>query len=213
MADHNITVHRLKDMTDAEIEHFVAFNTKAYEGDSSMQMLLGGNWNLSGQLARAMLVATLLEGQVYVAKGGDRIVATGLWFRPGTELFGTEKQRAASGFYDFLNMLTPEFQNWYSQTYPDTLKREELFTDEELARRWWCSNLVTDPEFQGRGYGKAIIRAVEQEKAKEKGEFIALATAVPLNVEKYHSMGFADKGAFELESPLKRIKVHVLYRS
>ena len=55
-------------------------------------MLVGGDWSLVGELGRAMLLATLLEGEVYAVREseqGGRIVAIGLWYRPGTALFGT----------------------------------------------------------------------------------------------------------------------------
>ncbi|KAJ8090154.1 hypothetical protein PM082_018739 [Marasmius tenuissimus] len=217
MASPNISVQWLKSMTDREIDEVVRFHTKAYEGDPSLRMLVGGDWSLSGELGRAMVLATLLEGEVYIARESqqrDRIVALGLWYRPGTALFGTEEQRAKSGFNDFFGKLTPEFQQWYKSTYPDTceLELEKLFPGTESSKKWWCSNLVVDPEFHGRGYGKAIVEAVEQ-KAKEKGEFIALATALPLNVKKYHSMAFRERGTFKLDSPLDEpIIVHVLAR-
>ncbi|EEB92878.1 hypothetical protein MPER_08548, partial [Moniliophthora perniciosa FA553] len=95
----------------------------AYEGDFSMLISLGGDWSLAPDISRAIIRATLLEGEVYVVKNdSDEIVSFGLWFRPGTEVFSTPEQRAL-GFDDFFKKLKTEMQAWYQNTYPEYSKK------------------------------------------------------------------------------------------
>uniref|UniRef100_A0A0W0FPK9 N-acetyltransferase domain-containing protein n=1 Tax=Moniliophthora roreri TaxID=221103 RepID=A0A0W0FPK9_MONRR len=200
------TVHRVQELTESEVVHLTDIHVRAYEGGTGT----GGDWSLAPYIARAIIRATLLEGEIYVVKNdSNQIVSFGLWFRPGTEVFSTPEQRVL-GFDDFFKKLKPEMQEWYSNTYPEYLKKylDGVFTKEETSKRWWCSNLVTSPEYQGRGYATAIVNAVLEKVAKQN-EFIGLATAPPLNVRKYLSMGFKERTAFSLPSPAGDQVVHV----
>ncbi|EEB92643.1 hypothetical protein MPER_08816 [Moniliophthora perniciosa FA553] len=208
-----ITVHRIENPTGKDIDHMTDVHVKAYDGDPMIQVMLGGNWSLSADLGRAMLRATLLEGHVYAVKDeNDKVVAFGSWFAPGVGLFSSPEQRAL-GFDEFFQKLDPETQYWFSHTYPEATEKydEALFTDEERRRRWWCFNLVTSPENQGRGYATAIVNHGYR-KAQDAGGFIGLATSRPVNVEKYLSMGLRERGTFKVLTPKGDLTNHVLIR-
>ncbi|KAK7052918.1 hypothetical protein VNI00_004238 [Paramarasmius palmivorus] len=165
-------------------------------------------------MGHAMIRATLLSGDIYAVKNesGD-IVSFGLWFEPGAGLFGTEEQRAL-GFNDLFKKFSSQQQQWFTHTYPETRQKysESLFTEEEKLHRWWCASLVTDTEYQGRGYATAIVNAVYEKTAKTAG-FLGLATNPLLNVRKYVSMGFRERGSYILPSSVVQdIEVHVLSR-
>ncbi|ESK90418.1 hypothetical protein Moror_13666 [Moniliophthora roreri MCA 2997] len=209
-----VTVHRIERLNETELEHAIAVHVKAYEGDLSMKVMLGGDERLVPELGRAMIRASLLEGHVYAVKNdsGD-IVSFGLWFQPGTGVFGTEAQRAL-GFNDLFKKFSPEQQQWFATTYPEARKKyvEPLFTDEERSKRWWCASLVTDPEYQGKGYATAIVDTVYQ-RASEANEFLSLSTNPPVNVQKYILMGFRERGSYVLPSSVvENITVYVLSR-
>jgi len=196
-----------------ELDALVHMCARAFSKDDGVLACLGGNWSLATDFFSAMTRATLLEGQIYAVKDHDRIVSVGFWFEPGTFLWTTEEQRAV-GFNDFFNKLSPEAQNWWTDTYPEAVRLhgEVLFTEEERTRRWWCSNLATDPGYEGRGYATAIVNAV-YDKAVKTRTFIALATGTDTNVQKYLSMGFRQRGGFHIPTVVDlALDVRVLIR-
>ncbi|TFK51053.1 hypothetical protein OE88DRAFT_1630635 [Heliocybe sulcata] len=182
--------------------------------DIAHKALIGGNWSLSPLYIRANLRATALEGEIYVVKDPvtSRIVSFGLWFAPGKALFGSDEQKAL-GFNDFFNKLSTETQHWWTHTYPDTVRpfMARIWTKEELGKRLYCFNLCTDPEHQNRGYATAIVDFAF-EKAKRNGQILGLSTSSDLNVRKYLSMGFRERGQTSLDAPTGGFPVHCFSR-
>ncbi|KIJ53314.1 hypothetical protein M422DRAFT_25717 [Sphaerobolus stellatus SS14] len=196
MADFRVKF--LEQLTDTQLEEIVQLCTRAFHGDISHAAFLGRDWDLHSEFFRAIMRATVLEGRLYVVTLGpeseERIVSTASWFGNGVALFGSEEQRSL-GFNDFFEKLSSETQHWWNHTYAERITKfdKSLFTEEELAKRWWCFNLATNPEHENKGYARALIKAMHQ-KASSEGTFIGLATAPEINVKKYLSMGFRERG-------------------
>ncbi|KAI0053247.1 hypothetical protein FA95DRAFT_1482179, partial [Auriscalpium vulgare] len=154
----------------------------------SHEAFLGGDWSLQAEYIRANVRATALEGEIYVVKdiSTGRILSSGLWFEPGRGLFGTEAQRAL-GYDTFFEKLSPETKEWTTHT-------------ELEAQMWWCFCLGTEPDFQGRGLATALVDAVYAMALSKQG-FIGLSTPTELNVAKYRSMGFRERGRTWLDTP------------
>jgi len=176
--------------------------------------MVGGNWSLHPLLLRAMLRAAALEDAVYIVMNEDtsEIVTVALWFPPGKQLFATEQQRAL-GFNDFMNKISPEAKKWWTTSYATLVNefRREIFTEEEATRRWWCSLFTTDPSYQRRGFGTAIIDFIYN-KAAAKGGFLGLMTDREVNVPKYFAMGFHERGRTVGEAPTGDFPVICLTR-
>ncbi|ESK86674.1 hypothetical protein Moror_9673 [Moniliophthora roreri MCA 2997] len=200
------TVHRVQELTESEVVHLTDIHVRAYEGDFSMLISLGGDWSLAPYIARAIIRATLLEGEIYVVKNdSNQIVSFGLWFRPGTEVFSTPEQRVL-GFDDFFKKLKPEMQEWYSNTYPEYLKK---YLDGVFTKEVDNSQFITSQRLiRIIGNVEALV-VLQPQKVAKQNEFIGLATAPPLNVRKYLSMGFKERTAFSLPSPAGDQVVHV----
>ncbi|KAJ4482075.1 hypothetical protein J3R30DRAFT_3699410 [Lentinula aciculospora] len=177
-----MTVEHVETLTEVQIEAATQMCDRCYYGDVSIKALIGGNWDIHADYWRSLIRAGLLEGRVYVLKNqDDEIVSIGVWFEAGNNLFNTEAQRAL-GFNDFFTKLTPEAQEWWSQCEDVMAKLwKKGWTKEEKAHRWWCVNLATDPEYQGRGYATRIVEQTSKE-AKENGCILGLATGLELNV-------------------------------
>ncbi|KAG7096372.1 hypothetical protein E1B28_003816 [Marasmius oreades] len=207
-------VHCILSLTEEELEQAVNLHLAAYEGDTAIKIMIGGDWSLHPLLARAMLRAALLEGHMYAVKDDETnaIVSFGLWFEPGVVIFSTEAQRAL-GYDELFRKLKPEVQHWWTNAYPETIKKygEPLFTEQQKTKRWWCANLVTDLNHQGRGHATAIVNAVRS-KASESDNFIALATHTALNVSKYKAMGLREVGDHILPSPIQDLHMHYMIR-
>uniref|UniRef100_A0A0W0G5G1 N-acetyltransferase domain-containing protein n=1 Tax=Moniliophthora roreri TaxID=221103 RepID=A0A0W0G5G1_MONRR len=210
----SITVHQVLNLTELELEHATSIHVRAYAmKDPAIKMMLGGNWSLAADLGRAMIRAVLLAGEVYAVKNEENeIVSFGLWTRPGATTFSTEEQKAL-GFNAFFEKLNGSVTETVSK-YPKTIARygDPMFTKEEVSKRWWCSNLVTDPDYQGRGYATAIVQH-GLKKAMEADGFIGLIATSPVNLRRYLAMGLRKRGDFLVPSPAvgdPDLKVHVL---
>ncbi|KAK7026516.1 hypothetical protein VNI00_015596 [Paramarasmius palmivorus] len=214
-----VKIHRILNMTEQEIEHTISVHVRAYAmKDPAIKMMVGGDWSLAAELGRAMIRATLLEGEVYAVKDErDEIVSFGLWAKPGVMIFSTsvirEDQRAL-GFNAFFEKLDERTKYWWKHTYPETFERHAvpMFTKEEVSRRWWCANLVTDPDYQGRGYGTAIVDHAFK-RALEADGFIGLSAVSPVTLRRYLAMGLRKRGDFLVSSPFKGnqdLKAHIL---
>ncbi|TFK51045.1 hypothetical protein OE88DRAFT_1808553 [Heliocybe sulcata] len=203
MDQSSITVEQLKHVTAEQVEEMVDTAVRAFAGDNAHRAMLGGNWSIHHMLFRGMVRASELAGEIYVVRNADktRILSCGFWFRPGTGLFGTEEQKAL-GFNDFFDKLSPETQYWWKHPYPECFSNiiDGMWTKDEIAKRWWCFHLCTDPLHQNRGYAKAIVNFI-CEKAERRGEIIGLATPSELNVRKYVAMGLHERGHVFLDDP------------
>ncbi|KAE9394587.1 hypothetical protein BT96DRAFT_827522, partial [Gymnopus androsaceus JB14] len=177
--------------------------------DIAIKALVGGNWDIQADYWRSLIRAGLLEGRVYVVKNEkNEIVSIGVWYEAGNDLFQTDAQRAL-GFNDFFAKLTPETQEWWNEcgkVMGDVSKK--AWTKEDKAHRWWCVNLATDPEYQGRGYATGIVERVEKD-AKANGCTLGLATVPEVNVQKYLAMGFRERANGAMPSPTGDFTVHM----
>ncbi|KAF5368093.1 hypothetical protein D9758_004418 [Tetrapyrgos nigripes] len=209
-----LVVQRITKMTDAEVDYLAALMKEEYTGQFAVLILVGGDWSLAEEFWTALTRAVLLEGHLYAIKNEEgKIVSAGHWFPPGQGLFKTDVQRAL-GFNAFFKKLSPEFQEWYTKTYPETVAREapRFWRKEELNNRWWCNSLVTDHRYQNRGYATAILKTVFR-KAVEGGNIIGLGTDTELNVKKYEAMGLRCRGYYILPTPTsKDLTSYVLSR-
>ncbi|KAI0929819.1 hypothetical protein AcW1_008661 [Taiwanofungus camphoratus] len=65
---------------------------------------------------------------------------------------------------------------------------------------WWLNMIQVHPDRQRQGIATALIGLV-REKAKRKGETLALSTSNPSNVPIYKAIGFDLKGDRIMPSP------------
>ncbi|KZT23591.1 hypothetical protein NEOLEDRAFT_1136387 [Neolentinus lepideus HHB14362 ss-1] len=209
-----ILVEHLENFTDDQIEQLVDIAIRAFEGGLSHKALLGGDWSLHAPFLRAVARATALQGEIYVVRDPvtKKILSYGCWFGPGNDLFATEEQKAL-GFNEVFSSVSEKAQYWCTHTYPETVGEysANLWTKEEVERRWWCVHLCTDSQHENRGYGTAIINFAF-EKAKKKGGLIGLSTSIEVNVRKYVAMGFRERGETHVDAPTGGFHVHILSR-
>lgn len=201
-------IERLETLSDEHLKEIADLSAQAFAGDVAWTALIGGDWSLNREYCNAVLRAAILEGEVYIltiAKGERKEIASWVvWFPPGRALFKTEAQRAL-GFNDLFKKIKPEVQDWLTNTYPKYIAKfkDEVFTKEEQRLHWWCYDLATRPDLQGKGFGTALMDIVYQKakKTKELGTFLGLMTQTDENVNKYASMGFKKIGGMEFPMP------------
>ncbi|KAJ3813292.1 hypothetical protein F5876DRAFT_63263 [Lentinula aff. lateritia] len=161
-----LNVEHVETLTEEQVEAATEMCDRCYYGDISIKALIGGNWDIQADYWRSLIRAGLLEGRVYVVKDQKyQIVSIGVWFEAGNDLFQT---------FVYHTMANVSKKGW---------------TKEDKAHRWWCANLATDPEYQGRGCATRIVQQALKD-AEENGCTLGLATGPELNVQKYLAMGF-----------------------
>ncbi|EIM81058.1 uncharacterized protein STEHIDRAFT_162059 [Stereum hirsutum FP-91666 SS1] len=126
---------------------------------------------------------------------------------------GSPEQRAL-GYDQLLAKLSPELRQWWTSTYPDSLKKflPTVMTPQEQTQRWMCSVIATSIKHQGKGYASAIMDAVYS-KAVETGSLIALITTKDINVPIYQHMGMRLRGRGITPSPYGDIDMFCLART
>ncbi|TFY83151.1 hypothetical protein EWM64_g862 [Hericium alpestre] len=172
------SIRLLKEPTVIQIDEAVSLCLRAYEGDEGLECLVCGDMSLAEPLFRAMVRATALEGEFYVAvNDSEKILGLGLWFGPGKDLFSTEQQRNL-GFNDFLGRLSPEAQTWWTQTYP--AKMGEFLSyhlgPQGKSNSYYLNCLATDPTFQRRGVATQIVETVFQKAIAIENRLVLIAT-------------------------------------
>ncbi|KAJ3853372.1 hypothetical protein EV368DRAFT_81609 [Lentinula lateritia] len=206
-----LNVEHVETLTEEQVEAATEMCDRCYYGDISIKALIGGNWDIQADYWRSLIRAGLLEGRVYVVKDQKyQIVSIGVWFEAGNDLFQTDAQRAL-GFNDFFAKLTPETREWWSKARGYTMANvsKKGWTKEDKAHRWWCANLATDPEYQGRGCATRIVQQALKD-AEENGCTLGLATGPELNVQKYLAMGFRKRSEGPMPSPTGDFIIHLL---
>lgn len=209
-------VKQLTDPTESQTQEVIDVLTDAFSKDTGIiRAFLGGNWDLLRDFMTAVARACLLEGIVYIVtienEADEKIVSVGCWLGNGVQLFGSEEQRAL-GYYAFSEKISDETKHWVTEVFPPqaTKLTQSHFTEEEIAKRWWCILLATRSEHQRKGYGSAIVQTMFN-KAEAEGTFIALSASSERNVKKYLSMGFELRGqGGPVHSPIGDFWLHYL---
>ncbi|TFY74384.1 hypothetical protein EWM64_g9628 [Hericium alpestre] len=207
------SIRLLKKPTATQIDEAVSLCLRAYEGDEGLECLVCGDMSLADPLFRAMVRATALEGEFYVAvNDSEKILGLGLWFGPGKDLFSTEQQRKL-GFNDFFGRLSPEGQTWWTQTYP--AKMGEFLSHhlgpQGKSNSYYLNCLATDPAFQRKGVAAQIVETVFQKAIADENRLALIATNAK-TVLIYESMGFQNKGHVSVDAPTSSVTCTLLTR-
>jgi len=74
------------------------------------------------------------------------------------------------------------------------------FYEQTNLNTYWCNFAFVRADYQGKGVAKAMFE-LAYEKAKERGDTMALSTTNIRNVEIYQRLGFTLKGFRTMPSP------------
>ncbi|KAF8166654.1 acyl-CoA N-acyltransferase [Mycena galopus ATCC 62051] len=194
-----IVLRKLTNPTEDEIELAAAVLNRAFLNppDPFFRSLTGGNPELNIGVHRAHVRAGVIAGEVWVAGYEPTdFCAVAVWFGPGTDIFETEEQRAATGWNQFQSKLTPEVRKWRSEYFLPRYHEwiASSIGEDTSLKSWHLDLLGTDPDYQRKGLSTALIRAVES-KAAEDGVAMVLETTNDPNVAYYQRLGFTVRGA------------------
>ncbi|KAF8917362.1 hypothetical protein CPB85DRAFT_1285623 [Mucidula mucida] len=191
----DISVRRLENPTDKQIDDIVQLLLRAYSDDVLLKCMSGDDHALAGAYFRAMLADSAFQGHIYVAQShkgppSEGINAVCLFFEPGKAIFSTEEQRAQpNGWNDYWTKLPLDVQTWWNE-FKQTLGEYTISQGlQNLAKdSYWISLMGTDPAYQTLGLGSALLRTV-QAKASKEGANIGLSTQTTANCAWYERLG------------------------
>jgi GNAT superfamily N-acetyltransferase len=132
---------------------------------------------------RMLTRLALKHGEVYVTPGALRAVV--IWTPPGA-LESSASEIAEAGMGDIRDLLSPE--GWVAMVaFIEQLNsvRERIAP----GPHWHLDFLATDPPYQGRGLGGALLEGVHA-RADRDGMACALETLTPSNVPFYERRGY-----------------------
>ncbi|KAF5341355.1 hypothetical protein D9758_016812 [Tetrapyrgos nigripes] len=185
--------------TDEQLRHLAAVSVRAFSGDFTHEVIFGGDWDLAHEYFTAIIRAGLAGGELY----GVNVL---------------DEESGECKIITFWYLVSPRYspvpKHWNNHILPELGKqRDDLFTPEELKIRWAYVHLVTDPDYQGRGFAKALVNEVYA-RAKANKQLIALMTEED-NVKKYMRMGFQERGQCSVSTPesiSRDLVMHIMSR-
>ncbi|KAI0372358.1 hypothetical protein BV20DRAFT_1034487 [Pilatotrama ljubarskyi] len=185
----SVTVRRLADPTDEEIERAVQILFNAFRDDVGMASFSGGSTRVQRDIFRRTLRACLAHGEVYVGLVDGKAYGVAASIAPGADW----------AFYDqddFTKDLSSYLDEWFTYHYIPTY--EELYRlalpGGQRGRRdaWNLKLLAVDPECQRRGIGRALLGSVcEQADAGEK--CVTADVKSPNLVQWFRKSGFSHR--------------------
>ncbi|KAJ7625227.1 hypothetical protein DFH06DRAFT_740809 [Mycena polygramma] len=196
----SISVRHAVEPTDQEIREATRVLHEAF-GKRYFLSALGGDESLVEPFLLAHVKATVIGGQLFLAElPGTGIVGVGLWFGPGQKFLSSDEQRNA-GWNQTMQVLDEASQRWWDDflTITDEVP-EKLYGPGQQLASYHLQTFGVLPEHQKKGYGMAIMHAVE-DKAKLTSTDIVLETMGDGAVPIYKKMGFEVLGPEVIKTP------------
>ncbi|KZT55121.1 acyl-CoA N-acyltransferase [Calocera cornea HHB12733] len=193
MSRPTLPVRHLSNPTPEQIEEVIQVTIEAFRGDSFLQTTLGGqdnNPDIVYRFMRAHVLGTLCDGEVWVAEDGKEIVGVALWFPPGTDFLGSEKQRDVAGMAGVKADLGREMQTWWEDYFVPRVTKE---TEEALGKgakrdAYYLLTLAVLPTYHNRGIGRTLLFTVAK-IAWSEGKRVCWEASNEPNVAKYTKWG------------------------
>ncbi|KAF9557473.1 hypothetical protein CPC08DRAFT_710370 [Agrocybe pediades] len=194
-----IKIRRIQNLTNAEADKITAMLVRAYEDNTAVPAMVGGNDELRDLLFRSMVRAGGLEGDLKVVEDEEgNIFSIALWFRPGVNMWGTEEQRRL-GYNEFMAKLDPDTVKWWKEDYAQaTTDFIKQWLPVPRVDTWWLNVLGTDPVHQRKGYASMLL--ADTLKTVKGPTTLAFCTTTEENAEFYEHAGFPIRGRTVISS-------------
>jgi GNAT superfamily N-acetyltransferase len=170
----------------AEVRTLVAIAGRAFWDDPLfnffMPDFLTQHQHLSGFFAAAIEDAAA-HGKVYTARVGEKLVGVAAWLPPGVPI-PTNGRRAAAQARRVFPAIVRSPQRRIGYRLMNELPKHHLHEP-----HWYLAVLATDPSWQGRGVGRALLEPVLA-TCDEQGLPAYLETQKESNLPYYGRYGF-----------------------
>ncbi|KAH9843599.1 uncharacterized protein C8Q71DRAFT_729183 [Rhodofomes roseus] len=198
----SVTVRRVYDVTDAQLEELASLFILNMNDDLAAISICGGDRSLMGTMARAMIRAATLDGEIYTAaEQSDRILGYAVWMPPGQDLLSTPEQRKL-GWDDFFEHVSQRGKDWFTKTYATEVSAfmAGIFGPTGKVDSWYLNIIMVHPDYHRRGIATKLVDVVRS-KAAANGDTMALSTSSTRNVPIYKALHFDLVGEKMIPSP------------
>ena len=172
--------HAVRRARPADVDSLAATLARAFDDDPLTVWLFPHHASRQRRLPpffRSLLRVALPIGEVYTAGGGR---SAAIWSPPGTFPMGWRTDAR-------LGLTTTRLIGWRVASRARGLLYFASHHPKE--RHWYLQMLGTDPDWQGRGVGSAIISPV-LERCDREGERVYLESSKERNIPFYARHGF-----------------------
>ncbi|PPQ68716.1 hypothetical protein CVT26_003622 [Gymnopilus dilepis] len=184
----SITVRHLVEPSEEEVRRATHVLHEAFSRRYFLFAL--GDEKLVEPFLLAHVRATVIGGRLYVAElPDDGIVGVGLWFGPNQKFLSSQEQLNA-GWNQTMDVLDEKHRTWWTnflQAVDDVT--DKLYGLGQQLAAYHLQTVGVLPEHQKRGYGTALLNAVERQAANESKN-VVLETLGEKAVPVYQRMGF-----------------------
>jgi GNAT superfamily N-acetyltransferase len=189
---HRINEHEVRAASGSIARAFMNEPIQAYVLPDEQERMIKSPENFAILIRYCMLF-----GEVYTSAHAEGAV---LWLRPGeTEI--TPEKAEKGGLVQLLPLLEKEALDRFNSVFEFLSPYHKKDAPEP---HWYAFVIGVDPEFQGQGVGKALMKPV-LDKAHMTKTPLYLETADPTNIPFYTKLGF--EMVRELTDPVNRIRL------
>jgi len=169
-----VVVQCICDLSDPRLDEAVQVLIAAFKEDAVARAMIGGRERLRAIMHRAIVRATVVGGQLWIALDElDRVVGTASWYPPGSDFLGDDAQ-FNEGFAQFFGELQKTdadlYQWWFTvllPKYKDISKTYFSTPDDPDGQNfqkdnWSLVSFSVTPELQRRGIGSMLLKVGEE---------------------------------------------------
>ncbi len=143
-------------------------------------------------LFHSLLLDAAAHGSVWTAQIGDECVGVAAWLPPGVKI-PDRGLRAMKQLFRIAPSVLRSKQRRTALALFSELPKHHMEED-----HWYLSLLATDPKFQGRGVGTALLLPILAE-ADNSGSPVFLETQNEHNLSYYARFGFRERSVIEVQ--------------
>ncbi|KAI0634336.1 acyl-CoA N-acyltransferase [Trametes polyzona] len=190
MSPSRVSVRKLTNPTEDEIERAVQVLYNAFKDDLGIESLSGGSARVARDIFRRSIHGCLARGEVYIGLVDDVPHGVAALVAPGADWAFYQQE-------DFTRGLSTYLYEWYTYHYVPTyeeLYRSSLPTGQRGRRDAWNIKLLAvNPEHQRRGVGRALLGSICKQ-ADAGGACITADVKSPNHVLWFKKWGFTHRG-------------------
>ncbi|KAH7929043.1 hypothetical protein BV22DRAFT_1003526 [Leucogyrophana mollusca] len=171
--------------------------------------MTGGDESLRALTFRAIVSATMVGGEMYVAvdKEHGRVVGTACWYPPGSDCLVGEEQTShpdVVAYFEELEGNHPALAEWFGNTLMKTMAEvaTRAYGDPDYMKdkSWGLYSWAVHPAYQHKKIGTKLM-AVGEALARKDRVPVCLGTESESQVRMYKQLGFELKGEGYIPPP------------
>ncbi|TFK55087.1 hypothetical protein OE88DRAFT_997628 [Heliocybe sulcata] len=207
-----VVLQPIRDLSDPRLDEAVQVLVAAFKENEVARAMIGGRERLRTMMHTAVVRATVVGGQLWIALDeSDRVVGTASWYPPGSDFLDDDAQfnEGFAQFFAELQKVDPAVYDWWFTgllpKYRESSKKyfstpEDPEGGKFRKDNWNLVSFSVIPDLQRRGIGRQLLK-VGEDKAKEQHKSCCLETSTDENLKMYERLGYRLLGMEHVDGP------------